>query len=97
MRYMRSLAMCCLGYRLSARQRHLVAKLGWPLEDEKEPAVGSLQSQIRPGAESRVVMKYNNEEKIQIQSIFGLSFLSLPSLSRAFRMRAEKKDQRHQF
>ena len=42
-----------------------MAKLGWPLEDEKEPAVGSLQSQIRPGAESRVVMKYNNEEKIQ--------------------------------
>ena len=34
MRYMRSLAMCCLGFRLSARQRHLVAKLGWPLEDE---------------------------------------------------------------
>ena len=34
MRYMRSLAICCLGYRLSARQRHFVAKLGWPLEDE---------------------------------------------------------------
>ena len=62
--YMRSLAMCCLGYLLSARQRRLVAKLGWPLEDEKEAAVGSLQSQIRPGGESRVVMKYNDEENI---------------------------------
>ena len=34
MRYMRSLTICCLGYRLSERQRRLVAKLGWPLEDE---------------------------------------------------------------
>ena len=50
MRQMRS------SYRLSARQRHLiVAKLGRPFEDEKEEAVGSLQSYIRQERDSSMV------------------------------------------
>ena len=36
-----------------------MTKLGWPFEDEKEAAVGSLQSQIRPGGESSLVEQWS--------------------------------------
>ena len=38
-----------------------MTKLGWPFEDEKEAAVGSLQSQIRPGGESSLVEQWNTK------------------------------------
>ena len=46
-----------------------MTKLGWPFEDEKEAAVGSLQSQIRPGGESTLVEQWKTKKEEKYKKI----------------------------